>query len=108
MRTLEKKPISAPGAITCNYDGFSKHMTTIGKGAFVGTNSSLVAPVRIGDRAYIGSGSVITQDVSDDAMAVERGQQTNREGGATRYRERQGARQAVERRPVAGLVKFST
>ncbi len=75
------------GTITCNYDGFSKHRTTIGKGAFVGTNSSLVAPVRIGDGAYIGSGSVITRDVPDDAMALERSQQTIREGGAARYRE---------------------
>ena len=75
------------GTITCNYDGFAKHRTEIGSGAFVGTNSSLVAPVKIGNRAYIGSGSVITRDVPDDAMAVERSQQTNREGGARRYRE---------------------
>jgi bifunctional UDP-N-acetylglucosamine pyrophosphorylase/glucosamine-1-phosphate N-acetyltransferase len=75
------------GTITCNYDGFSKHKTTIGKGAFVGTNSSLVAPVKIGAGAYIGSGSVITRDVPDDAMAVERSPQSIREGGATRYRE---------------------
>lgn len=75
------------GTITCNYDGFSKHKTEIGEGAFVGTNSSLVAPVKIGNGAYIGSGSVITKDVPDDAMAVERSPQTNREGGAKRYRE---------------------
>ncbi|MGB9115342.1 bifunctional UDP-N-acetylglucosamine diphosphorylase/glucosamine-1-phosphate N-acetyltransferase GlmU [Bradyrhizobium sp.] len=75
------------GTITCNYDGFGKHRTEIGAGAFVGTNSSLVAPVRIGNGAYIGSGSVITRDVPDDALAVERSQQTNREGGAKRYRE---------------------
>src|ERR1700761_289664 len=75
------------GTITCNYDGFSKHKTTIGKGAFVGTNSSLVAPVKIGAGAYIGSGSVITRDVPDDAMAVERSPQSVREGGAARYRE---------------------
>src|SRR5436305_334629 len=75
------------GTITCNYDGFSKHKTTIGAGAFVGTNSSLVAPVKIGNGAYIGSGSVITKDVPDDAMAVERSPQNNREGGAKRYRE---------------------
>jgi len=75
------------GAITCNYDGYSKHKTTIGKGAFVGTNASLVAPVRIGAGAYIGSGSVITRDVPDDAMAVERSPQSIREGGAVRYRE---------------------
>jgi len=75
------------GTITCNYDGFGKHRTEIGAGAFVGSNSSLVAPVKIGDGAYIGSGSVITRDVPDGAMAVERSQQTNREGGARRYRE---------------------
>lgn len=75
------------GAITCNYDGFGKHRTEIGEGAFVGTNSSLVAPVKIGNRAYIGSGSVITRDVPDDAMAIERTAQTIREGGAARYRE---------------------
>jgi bifunctional UDP-N-acetylglucosamine pyrophosphorylase/glucosamine-1-phosphate N-acetyltransferase len=75
------------GTITCNYDGFSKHKTEIGTGAFVGTNSSLVAPVKIGNGAYIGSGSVITKDVPDDALAVERSPQTNREGGAKRIRE---------------------
>ena len=75
------------GTITCNYDGFTKNKTIIGKGAFVGTNSSLVAPVKIGANSYIGSGSVITRDVPDDAMAIERSQQSIREGGATRYRE---------------------
>jgi bifunctional UDP-N-acetylglucosamine pyrophosphorylase/glucosamine-1-phosphate N-acetyltransferase len=59
----------------------------IGKGAFVGTNSSLVAPVKIGSGAYIGAGSVITDDVPDDAMAIERSKQSIREGGAARYRE---------------------
>jgi bifunctional UDP-N-acetylglucosamine pyrophosphorylase / glucosamine-1-phosphate N-acetyltransferase len=75
------------GTITCNYDGFGKNRTEIGAGAFIGSNSSLVAPVKIGSGAYIGSGSVITRDVPDDALAVERSQQTNREGGAKRYRE---------------------
>jgi bifunctional UDP-N-acetylglucosamine pyrophosphorylase/glucosamine-1-phosphate N-acetyltransferase len=75
------------GTITCNYDGFGKHKTLIGKGAFIGTNSSLVAPVKIGAGAYIGSGSVITRDVPDDALALERSPQTVREGGAARYRE---------------------
>ncbi|MGZ0787980.1 DapH/DapD/GlmU-related protein, partial [Pseudomonas saponiphila] len=60
------------GTITCNYDGFLKHKTMIGEAAFVGTNTSLVAPVTIGNGAYIGSGSVITKDVPDDAMALER------------------------------------
>jgi bifunctional UDP-N-acetylglucosamine pyrophosphorylase / glucosamine-1-phosphate N-acetyltransferase len=78
------------GTITCNYDGFSKHQTEIGAGAFIGSNSSLVAPVKIGSGAYIGSGSVIAKDVPDDAMAVERSQQTTREGGAKRYRELKG------------------
>jgi bifunctional UDP-N-acetylglucosamine pyrophosphorylase/glucosamine-1-phosphate N-acetyltransferase len=75
------------GTITCNYDGFDKHRTTIGAGAFVGSNSSLVAPVKIGNGAYIGSGSVITRDIPDDALGVERGQQTVREGWAKRFRE---------------------
>jgi bifunctional UDP-N-acetylglucosamine pyrophosphorylase / glucosamine-1-phosphate N-acetyltransferase len=74
------------GTITCNYDGFSKHKTVIGKDAFVGAHTSLVAPVKIGKGAYIGSGSVITSDVPDDALAVERSPQSIREGGAARYR----------------------
>lgn len=76
------------GTITCNYDGFDKHRTIIGAGAFVGSNSSLVAPVRIGVGAYIGSGSVISRDVPDDALAIARSEQTVREGGAKRYREK--------------------
>ncbi|MBC7578052.1 MAG: bifunctional UDP-N-acetylglucosamine diphosphorylase/glucosamine-1-phosphate N-acetyltransferase GlmU [Tardiphaga sp.] len=75
------------GTITCNYDGFNKHKTMIGAGAFVGSNSSLVAPVTIGAGAYIGSGSVITRDVADDALAVERGPQVAKEGWATRFRD---------------------
>jgi bifunctional UDP-N-acetylglucosamine pyrophosphorylase/glucosamine-1-phosphate N-acetyltransferase len=75
------------GTITCNYDGFNKHKTTIGAAAFVGSNSSLVAPVKIGKGAYVGSGSVITRDVPDDALAVERAEQTMRQGGAQRFRE---------------------
>ncbi len=58
------------GTITCNYDGFAKHRTDIGEGAFIGSNSSLVAPVKIGDGAYVGSGSVITKDVPADALAL--------------------------------------
>ena len=59
------------GTITCNYDGFGKHKTTIGAGAFVGSNSSLVAPVKFGSGAYIGSGSVITKDVPDDTFTYD-------------------------------------
>jgi bifunctional UDP-N-acetylglucosamine pyrophosphorylase/glucosamine-1-phosphate N-acetyltransferase len=75
------------GTITCNYDGAAKHRTDIGKGAFIGSNSSLVAPVTIGDGAYVGSGSVITADVPPDALALGRGRQTVKEGWAERLRE---------------------
>lgn len=80
------------GTITCNYDGYDKHKTVIGNGAFVGTNSSLVAPVKIGDGAYLGSGGVITKDVPDDALAVARASQVNKEGWAKRYREAKAKR----------------
>ena len=72
------------GAITCNFDGVRKYRTEIGAGAFIGSNCCLVAPVRIGDRAYVGSGSVITRDVEADALAIERGQQVERPGLASR------------------------
>ncbi|MEM6414335.1 MAG: bifunctional UDP-N-acetylglucosamine diphosphorylase/glucosamine-1-phosphate N-acetyltransferase GlmU [Pseudomonadota bacterium] len=75
------------GTITCNYDGYTKHVTEIGIGAFVGSNSSLVAPVTIGDGAYVGSGSVITKSVESDALAVARGRQKDIAGWATRMRE---------------------
>ncbi|MBX3552344.1 MAG: bifunctional UDP-N-acetylglucosamine diphosphorylase/glucosamine-1-phosphate N-acetyltransferase GlmU, partial [Pseudolabrys sp.] len=75
------------GTITCNYDGTSKYKTNIGKGAFIGSNSALVAPVSIGDGAYVGSGSVITKDVPADALAIGRGQQVVKEGGAQRLRD---------------------
>ncbi|MGX7743584.1 bifunctional UDP-N-acetylglucosamine diphosphorylase/glucosamine-1-phosphate N-acetyltransferase GlmU [Rhodopseudomonas parapalustris] len=75
------------GTITCNYDGFDKHKTEIGAGAFIGSNSSLVAPVKIGTGAYVGSGSVITKDVPDDALAVERNVQTAKDGWAKRFRD---------------------
>ncbi len=76
------------GTITCNYDGFAKHRTEIGAGAFIGSNSSLVAPVKIGDGAYIGSGSVITKDVPADALAVTRPAQQERAGWAAKVRAR--------------------
>ena len=72
------------GAITCNYDGTRKHRTEIGAGAFIGSNCCLIAPVRIGDRAYVGSGSVITRDVEAEALAVARGRQEDRPGVASR------------------------
>ncbi|MFV0281774.1 MAG: bifunctional UDP-N-acetylglucosamine diphosphorylase/glucosamine-1-phosphate N-acetyltransferase GlmU [Rhodoblastus sp.] len=74
------------GVITCNYDGFGKYRTEIGEGAFIGTNSSLVAPVRIGAGAYVGSGSVITADVAPDALALGRGRQVQKPGWAAGFR----------------------
>lgn len=74
------------GTITCNYDGFNKHRTEIGAGAFIGSNSSLVAPVRIGDGAYVGSGSVITKPVASDDLAVARGRQAEIKGWAAKFR----------------------
>jgi bifunctional UDP-N-acetylglucosamine pyrophosphorylase / glucosamine-1-phosphate N-acetyltransferase len=74
------------GAITCNYDGADKHRTTIGKDAFIGSNSALVAPVEIGAGAYIGSGSVITKNVPPEALALARGRQVIKEDGARRLR----------------------
>lgn len=73
------------GTITCNYDGYSKHKTTIGEGAFIGSNSALVAPVTIGKDAYVGSGSVITKDVADGALAVARGRQSEIPGWAAKF-----------------------
>jgi bifunctional UDP-N-acetylglucosamine pyrophosphorylase/glucosamine-1-phosphate N-acetyltransferase len=75
------------GTITCNYDGYAKHRTEIGDNAFIGTNSSLVAPVKIGARAYIASGSVITEDVAPDALALGRGRQIEKPGWAREFRE---------------------
>ena len=74
------------GAIVCNYDGAAKHRTDIGKGAFIGSNAALVAPVSIGDGAYVATGSVITQNVPADALAIARGQQVNKENRASRLR----------------------
>jgi bifunctional UDP-N-acetylglucosamine pyrophosphorylase/glucosamine-1-phosphate N-acetyltransferase len=74
------------GTITCNYDGSTKHRTSIGKDAFIGSNSALVAPVEIGEGAYIGTGSVITENVPPDALALARGRQVIKEGWASRLR----------------------
>jgi bifunctional UDP-N-acetylglucosamine pyrophosphorylase / glucosamine-1-phosphate N-acetyltransferase len=74
------------GTITCNYDGFGKHLTDIGKGSFIGSNSALVAPVKIGDGAYVASGSVVTHEVPADAVAFGRARQANKEGYASRLR----------------------
>lgn len=76
------------GTITCNYDGFLKHQTNIGAGAFIGSNTALVAPVTIGEGAIVGAGSTITRDVPADALAVERADEKIVEGAAGRLRAR--------------------
>jgi len=86
------------GTITCNYDGFFKHVTVIGEGAFIGSNTALVAPVRVGDGAMTGSGSVITADVPDDALAVSRARQENKQGWAARFRSAMQARKTATKK----------
>ena len=76
------------GTITCNYDGFGKHLTEIGEGAFIGSNTALVAPVSVGAGAIVGAGSVITRDVEADSLAIERSDQKGIAGWARRFRER--------------------
>ena len=83
------------GTITCNYDGFRKYGTEIGEGAFIGTNSALVAPVRVGAGAIVGAGSVITRDVEPDSLAVERNEQKGIAGWAKRFRDKM-TRKAAE------------
>jgi len=82
------------GTIFCNYDGFDKYDTHVGAGAFIGSNTALVAPVRVGAGAYTGSGSVITEDVSEDALALARGRQVEKPGWAAAFRARKLAERA--------------
>ena len=77
--TIENNVNIGAGTITCNYDGKEKHATKIKEGAFIGTNSSLVAPINIGKNAYVGAGSTITKDIPDDALGVARSKQTTKE-----------------------------
>jgi bifunctional UDP-N-acetylglucosamine pyrophosphorylase/glucosamine-1-phosphate N-acetyltransferase len=74
------------GTITCNYDGFHKHPTTIGKGVFIGSNSTLVAPIRIGDGAFVAAGSAITENIPADALGIGRGRQANKPRWAAKKR----------------------
>jgi bifunctional UDP-N-acetylglucosamine pyrophosphorylase/glucosamine-1-phosphate N-acetyltransferase len=83
------------GTITCNYDGFGKYRTVIGPGAFVGSNTALVAPVTVGEGAIVGAGSVITRDVEAESLAIERSEQRGIAGWARRFRERM-TRKAAE------------
>ena len=82
------------GTITCNYDGVHKNPTTIGKRVFIGSDTALVAPVRVGDGAYVGAGSVITENVPADALGLARGRQVNKPGWA-----------AARRRALAAAAK---
>jgi bifunctional UDP-N-acetylglucosamine pyrophosphorylase/glucosamine-1-phosphate N-acetyltransferase len=90
------------GTITCNYDGVAKYQTTIGNRVFIGSDSALVAPVRIGDGAYVAAGSTITENVPADALGVARGRQTNKPGWAA-ARRREMAR--AGRNPVRKKMK---
>lgn len=84
------------GTITCNYDGFKKSRTEIGEGAFIGSNTALVAPVTVGEGAIVGAGSVITKNVAADSLAVARGEQRGFVGWAKRFRDKQAAKKGVK------------
>ena len=85
------------GTITCNYDGVNKNPTTIGRRVFIGSDSALVAPVRVGDGAYIGAGSVITENVPAGALGLARGRQINKVGwAAARRAKMQSAKRAAK------------
>jgi bifunctional UDP-N-acetylglucosamine pyrophosphorylase/glucosamine-1-phosphate N-acetyltransferase len=86
------------GTITCNYDGFDKHFTDIGAGAFIGSNSALVAPVKVGDGVYIGAGSVITKGVGENALAVTRAEQKELPGWAQKFRARKRAEKTAKKK----------
>jgi len=86
------------GTITCNYDGYLKHLTEIGAGAFIGSNTALVAPVKVGAGAIVGAGSTITRDVEADALALARAEQVARPGFATAYRKLKSARKASRKK----------
>ena len=84
--TLGQDSNVGAGTITCNYDGYNKHKTSVGKQAFIGSNTSLVAPVSIGENCVVGAGSVVTKDVPDEKLAVSRARQKNLDWKRTRSR----------------------
>ena len=86
------------GTIFCNYDGFNKHTTILEDGVFIGSDSQLVAPVRIGKGAYVATGTTVTLDVPEDALALSRTKQTNKEGYAKRLRARFAALKAARKK----------
>jgi bifunctional UDP-N-acetylglucosamine pyrophosphorylase/glucosamine-1-phosphate N-acetyltransferase len=91
------------GTIFCNYDGFFKYKTVIGEGAFIGSNSALVAPVNIGAGGYVGAGSVIVEDVPADALAVGRGQQATKNGWASIFRAGKAALKKAGKKPTGAV-----
>jgi bifunctional UDP-N-acetylglucosamine pyrophosphorylase/glucosamine-1-phosphate N-acetyltransferase len=94
------------GTITCNYDGFDKHHTEIGAGAFIGSNAALVAPVKVGAGAVVGAGSVITRDVPPDALALERARQGEIPDWAKAFRaQKKAARAATPRKPETAAAR---
>jgi bifunctional UDP-N-acetylglucosamine pyrophosphorylase / glucosamine-1-phosphate N-acetyltransferase len=93
------------GTITCNYDGVAKNHTTIGNGVFIGSDTALVAPVRVGDGAYVAAGSVITENVPKEALAIARGRQVNKPGWAKARRAEIKRAARVTRRPVRRAAK---
>jgi bifunctional UDP-N-acetylglucosamine pyrophosphorylase / glucosamine-1-phosphate N-acetyltransferase len=104
------------GTITCNYDGFGKHPTTVGRGVFIGSDSTLVAPLRIGDGAYIAAGSTITENVPPDGLGIARGRQVNkprwaahkrRELAAAEHSTKRASKRARPRRKAKARTKGS-
>jgi len=83
------------GTITCNYDGMNKFKTVIGEGVFIGSNSSLIAPLSIGDYAIVGAGSVVTQNIEGHALAIARAPQTTLEDGADKFRDKRKLRKDI-------------
>jgi bifunctional UDP-N-acetylglucosamine pyrophosphorylase/glucosamine-1-phosphate N-acetyltransferase len=96
----EKVNVGA-GTIFCNYDGFQKHTTTLEDGCFIGSDSQLVAPITIGKNAYVGTGTTVTRNVPEDALAISRPKQENKLGYASRLRERMRAMAQASRREKA-------
>jgi bifunctional UDP-N-acetylglucosamine pyrophosphorylase/glucosamine-1-phosphate N-acetyltransferase len=104
--TIGRETNVGAGTITCNYDGVSKHPTKIGNRVFIGSDTALVAPVRIGDGAYVGAGSVITENVPADALAIARGRQANKPGwAAARRKEMQRAAKAGKKAKSSRAAK---
>jgi bifunctional UDP-N-acetylglucosamine pyrophosphorylase/glucosamine-1-phosphate N-acetyltransferase len=99
------------GTITCNYDGFAKNPTTIGSRVFIGSNSALVAPLRVGDGAYIAAGSTITENVPAEGLGIARGRQSNKPGWAAKKRRELTAAKAgsnSSRKPSRGSKSHGT